>query len=116
MIPGLRNTRYETRLKMLGLHSLKTRRLRGQLIEVFKIINKFDNLDFDKLFSFAGGITRNNGYKLKGKRFETEVARHFFTYSIVDKWNALPANVVESTSVNMFKNKLDKYFEINNII
>ena len=36
MIEGIRNFSYERRLKLLKLHSLERRRVRGDLIEVFK--------------------------------------------------------------------------------
>ena len=38
MIPNLRNLSYEGRLKRLGMFSLRRRRLRGDMIEVFKMI------------------------------------------------------------------------------
>ena len=41
LIPGLRDMRYEERLKECGLTTLETRRLRGGQIEVFKILNGF---------------------------------------------------------------------------
>ena len=44
MIPRLRNISYEERLKELNLFSLSKRRMRGDLIEVFKIFKGFDNI------------------------------------------------------------------------
>ena len=41
LIPGLSNLRYEERLKECGLTTLETRRLRGDQIEVFKILNGY---------------------------------------------------------------------------
>ena len=38
-IPKLRNISYETHLKQCGLTTLEIRRLRGDQIEVFKILN-----------------------------------------------------------------------------
>ena len=45
LIPGLRYLRYEERLKECGLTTLDTRRLRGDQIEVFKILNGYENID-----------------------------------------------------------------------
>ena len=44
MIPKLRNINYEMHLKECGLTTLETRRLRDQ-IEVFKILNGYENID-----------------------------------------------------------------------
>ena len=40
LIPTLRNLSYEERLKQLDMFSLHKRRIRGDMIEVFKILNK----------------------------------------------------------------------------
>src|SRR5215469_15321677 len=61
MIPELREKTYAQRLKDLDIHSLETRRLRRRLIEVFKILNKFDNVEYKKCFQYDNHITRNNG-------------------------------------------------------
>ena len=45
MIQKLRNISYEIRLKQRGLTTLETRRLRGAQIEVFKILNGYENID-----------------------------------------------------------------------
>ena len=45
MIPKLRNISYEMRLNECGLTRLETRRLRGDQIEVFKILNGYENSD-----------------------------------------------------------------------
>ena len=45
MIPKLRNISYEMRLKECGLTTLETKRLRGDQIEVFKILNGYENID-----------------------------------------------------------------------
>ena len=49
----LENFTYEERLKMLKLHSFTKRRLRGDLIEVFKIVKGFSGLIFDNFFQYA---------------------------------------------------------------
>ena len=45
LIPALRDRRYEERLKECGLKTLVTRRLRGDQIEVFTILNGYENID-----------------------------------------------------------------------
>ena len=50
LIPGLRDLSYEERLKECGLTTLETRRLRGDQIEVFKILNGYENIDSNIFF------------------------------------------------------------------
>ena len=48
MIQGIRNFSYERRLKLLRLHSLERRRVRGDLIEAFKWVKVFNKWDVEK--------------------------------------------------------------------
>ncbi|KAK8403128.1 hypothetical protein O3P69_000965 [Scylla paramamosain] len=81
----------------------ETRRLRGQLIVVFKILRGFDNVDYRCLFQLSKGHTRNNGYKLELKRYNRDLCGNFFSHKICSRWNALSSDVVNSDSVEQFK-------------
>ena len=84
LIPRLRNKPYEERLSELNLFSLTKRRLRGDLIEVFKIIKGIENMDMEKYFTIdTSNITRNNGYKIVGKRFQTNEANTFSSIALL---------------------------------
>src|SRR5215469_15458053 len=88
--------------------------IRGRLIEVFKILNKFDNVDYKNFFRYNNNITRSNGkklYNLRNRPSETEVAKNFFTNEVVEKWNDLPREVVNSISIDSFKKNLDTHFK-----
>ena len=39
----------------------------------------------------------------------------FFSFRVVDLWNSLPAEVVESPNINIFKNRLNYYWKDNPI-
>ena len=45
MIPELRDLSYEERLKECGLTTLETRNLRGNQIEIAKLLNGYGNVD-----------------------------------------------------------------------
>ena len=115
LIPSIRHKRYEDRLAELDLFSLETRRLRGQLIEVFKILRGFDNVDYRDIFQLSEGRTRNHGYKLELKRYQRDLCGNFFTYKICGTWNTLPVEVVNSDSVDEFKSRLDRVLKYGGI-
>ena len=48
----MENLHYEERLRHLGLMSLETRRVRGDLIEVFKFLNRNYTVDADISFEY----------------------------------------------------------------
>ena len=112
MIPALRRLSYERRLAKLKMFTLETRRLRGELIQAFKIIRGFDNVDAKKLFQFSNNNTRNNGFKIILPIARSQVMRNFFTYKTINKWNNLPCEVVNSPSIDAFKRRLDKILPI----
>ena len=47
--------------------------------------------------------------KLSKQRASIDVRKFFFSQRVVNEWNLLPQEVVDATSVNQFKNRLDKF-------
>ena len=110
MTPGLKDVPYnESILQILGFWSLEERRIRSDLIEVYKMIHKLSNVNFEIFFEFdTSSNTRGHSLKLKKKRFNTELRQHFFTDRIINLRNSLDEQIVSSTSLNCFKNGLEK--------
>ena len=47
--------------------------------------------------------------KLVKDRSRLDTRKYFFSQRVVNGWNSLPAEVINSTSVNSFKNAYDRY-------
>jgi len=108
IISGMEGLSYEERLKKLGLPSLEYRRIRGDLIEVFKIYKGWTNLNFHDFFTPAASNLRGHKLKLFKTRFNTDVGKFTFANRVIDMWNSLPEDLLECTTLNAFKNSIDK--------
>ena len=102
LIPGLRDLRYEERLKECGLTTLETRRLRGDQIEVFKILNGYENIDSNIFFEIKESkITRGHNYTLVKKQSRLDVRKYSFSQRTINVWNKLSTDCVHASSVNI---------------
>ena len=93
LVESVKHLSYEDRLKKLGIPTLKYRRLRGDLIEVFKIITNKDNNSNCILTLHKDLVTRGNRYKLYQKHVKYDLRKYFFANRIITVWNSLPDNV-----------------------
>ena len=64
MIRGLERVPYEERLKRLGLFSLEKRRLRGDMIEVYKSMSGVERVHKEKFF-ISSHNRRTRGHQMK---------------------------------------------------
>ena len=106
--------RYEDRLKEFKLTTLETRRTWADLLEVYKIVNKLEGLNEGNFFErrqvegIASG-TIENSCKFFKKRFRVDTGKYIFGNRVVNEWNQLPNCVIQATSVNAFKGRLDTF-------
>ena len=111
LVISLKNLSYIDRLSRLKLPTLKYRRLRGDMIEVFKITHDLYDPDVSLNLAYhSGTITRGNKYKLINHRFHYDLRKYYFSARIVNIWNSLPNRVVDLNSVNVFKARLHRFW------
>ena len=100
---------YNDRLRYLKLHSLKGRRDRGDLIQLCKIYNGVDDVNFHSLFSPAtSSLTRNSEGKILVRHCNTNMRKFYFSFRVISNWNSLPYHVKRANNINDFKIFIDR--------
>ena len=108
LVKDLSNLSYGDRLKNLQLPSLKHRRLRGDLIQAYKIMTSIDNLDVKKFFNPSPCLrTRNSEKKVFISYSRTNLRKNYFTNRCAPVWNKLNYVTKNSLTLNAFKSNLD---------
>jgi len=119
LVPKIRHMNYETRLANLELPTLEDRRRRGDLIQQFKFVKKVNTVNWfygtlsgngrDPVRPGTRAFNRSHQYQMNSQFTRIDRRVHFFTNRVVNDWNELTSNVVSAETVNMFKNRLDKF-------
>ena len=107
MIMGYSKLNYEERLASLGLTTLETRRLRGDLIEAFKIWKGYDNIGSEIFFSKNAFNLRGHSIKVTKKSFKLDVRKFSFSNRVINEWNGLSEEIIQSKSLAGFKKRID---------
>ena len=82
LIPKLREVPYKDRLVALRLPSLHYRRRRGDMIQVFKILNGIDRIDPGRFFMVSDqAITRGHSLKPLKQRWGSSLRQSVFSQS-----------------------------------
>ena len=104
LIDNIGTLPYGARLKILNFTTLAERRIRGDLIETFKIVRNFVNYG-QSMFKMS-----RSGLNIISRGTKVSLARKdFLSERVINYWNLLPANVKRSPSINSFKANLDIY-------
>ena len=110
LIPEVKHLSYSERLKSLKLPTLEYRRQRADQIQVFKIMNELEDLKRESLFEMnTESRTRGHKYKVRKPKCKSKT-RQLFSLRCVNDWNNLPSSAVNASSVNQFKNELQKHW------
>ncbi|CAB3254135.1 unnamed protein product [Arctia plantaginis] len=111
MVFSLKNVSYQERLLELNLPTLEQRRMRGDLIETYKILNHHYNVrDIESMFTMNPNTQlRGHSMKLSKHLCTSNPRKYFLPNRVVHMWNSLPETVIGAKSINIFKNRLDKH-------
>ena len=108
LVPSIKDLEYEDRLRVLGLPTLKYRRIRGDMIQVYKFLSEH-KLGYGHLLPLndTSHDTKGHDLKLAKGRFTCQLRKFSFSFRVVNTWNALKPLTVHATNVTKFKKLLD---------
>ena len=108
LIKDISTLPYNDRLEILKLTTLAERRLRGDLIETFKIVNNIAEYgeNIYKISRSGSNIVSNVSLNISNTKVKN-LRKSFLPERFLPYWNALPIFVKNSFSVNNFKMNLD---------
>lgn len=115
MLKGYENLEYEDRLRKLGLPTLEYRRLRADLIQVYRLFSGIDKVSPEHFFSIQEDLTRpftrGHSRKLFKGRYFRRLRKDSFAFRVVNPWNSLNEHIVMSPTLNMFKSRLNDHYK-----
>ena len=107
-IYGLEDLSYWDRLAICQLEPLELRRIKRDLLLLYKMRHRLVKLNFYDFFRYAPNVgNRGHRDKLYPITVPTERSLASFAHRVVNNWNTLPEYVIESTSVCSFKSNLN---------
>ncbi|CAH8460660.1 unnamed protein product [Schistosoma bovis] len=108
-VRGLKFKPYKGRLQSLKLYPLEYRRLRGDLLMAYIILNTSGHPLKPLLKLSPNTNLRGNTQKLETQHSRTDCRHNFYSLRVAKCWNSLSAKLVQATSQESFKRQLDLF-------
>ena len=118
LVPSLKNLPYEERLRSLNLPTLQYRRMRSDLIHIYKLTHNMLEMDTDthcmKCKHSTEMLQRSLRPSNRGHSHKFQAHHHpgirnrFLTSRAFSHWNNLSEKTENSNTLNIFKNNLRK--------
>ena len=78
---------------------------------VYNIIHGLDGAPFDDFFKYHDVSTRSNGFKLYKLFSRFNVRKYCFLQRVINDWNNLAVEAVQTPNVVLFKAALHNFWE-----
>ena len=109
MIPILNKMSYTERMEKLRLSTPVSRRVQGNMTEVFKdfdVVSKDINPDI----SLNTSVARGHIQMILKQRCKKDMRKYNITHRLVNLWNELPNKVMELENILTFERNLDNHW------
>ena len=124
-LPGMKDENgedlsYPARLRKLKLPTLAYRRVRGDMIQTFKLLMPIEEGGYDrslpkllKLKSDLGirEVGGQNDKQLYKGNVSQNLGKYSFNFRVAKLWNSLPQHIIDAPTVKAFEIALDNHWE-----
>ena len=105
---------YQHRIELLNIDSLEIRRVKFDLILMYKMHRNLLDLQYTSFFTNHQSVStydlRGHSLRLNIPRYSgSSVRENFFSFRILSTWNRLPDNIINSFNLSTFKILLNKF-------
>jgi hypothetical protein len=106
---GMKYLSYSERLAKLNLETLELRRVKFDLVYLFKIIHGLVGTDCNIFELSHSLVLRGHNCKFKKPVVNNNIRLHSYACRVVDSWNSLPQSAIDSTNVNVFISNINRF-------
>lgn len=97
---------------MLKLFSLRWRRQRANLIEPFKIINRFVSVNRDEIFSLKMSQNlREHLFTLALSQLSSSIHQQLYAVRVINSWNLFPTHLFMAEYIDSFKSHINRVWQ-----
>ena len=90
------------------------------MIETYKLMHgyygSYKNLLTERANERDENASTAHNFSLWKESKTKDIRTYFFKNRVTDQWNNLPNRVVYSSSINLFKERLDKIWRVDNVM
>ena len=107
----LKDLTYSERLEGLNLPMLHYRRKRYDLIQLYKIVHGFEDIEPGKFVEFNDNCTKGHLFKIQKPSCRKKLRMNAFPVRCINMWSSLTEETVTSDTVLKFKTRLDRHLQ-----
>ncbi len=117
MVREIRHLSYEERLLANNLTTLENRRIRGSLIDYYKIEKGYNIVDWHNPNTLTNSINiegpaksiRGTNHRLIRQNTMCAIRNNVLSNSVIPHWNKFTKEIINAPTINSLKSRLDKF-------
>ena len=110
-VPRVSSLDYPDRLKQLNIPTLAYRRVRGDMIQMYKLHYGFYDKSLPDMFTLNTRQSQGHNKKYRVKGSSSNPRKYNFAVKSIPLWNSLPPEAVDAEDIKSFEIALDEHWD-----